>query len=366
MDQDRLLLGLVDQSCDFAIVFLDTGGTIVGWSRGAEYVFGHSEADAVGKPAGILFTAQDRAAGLDIHEMQVASQVGAAEDDRWMERADGSLFWAVGVLTAIKDESGRLLGYVKMLRNRTDLKEQLEGLRSQVAALEQSGSRKDVFISTLSHELRGPLAPIANAVHLIRSTVPHAASVEHMLKVIERQMLVLQRLVDDLLDTSRIGAGKIDLEKQRLTLREVLEAAIEDTQALARSKGHEVRLILPAGEIVFDGDRKRLHQVFVNLLTNAVKYTPAGGRIRVSGTVEGREGVTRVEDNGIGIGPDMLPRIFELFTQVEEARKHSQGGLGIGLALVRNLVSLHGGSVQVRSEGPGKGSEFIVRLPLAR
>jgi PAS domain S-box-containing protein len=365
VDSERLLHRLVAQSSDIAIVFVDPGGRITGWSGGAAYVFGYAPEEVVGGPAAVLFPAEDREAGVDRHEMDLAKTAGAAEDDRWMRKKDGSTFWANGVLTAVRDEDGSLLGYVKLLRNRTDLKEQVEGWRARVLALEQSIQRKDIFLSTLSHELRGPLAPLANAVHLIRSTAPPHSTVEPMVKVIERQMHVLQRLVDDLLDTTRIELGKITLTLEKLTIRQVLEAAVEDLRERAQAKGHELQLILPDGEIRIEGDRERLHQVFVNLLTNAIKYTPSGGRIRVSATTEGQEAVARVEDSGIGIGAEMLPRIFELFTQVEAARGYSEGGLGIGLSLVRNFVALHGGSVQVRSEGLDKGSEFVVRLPLA-
>ena len=366
MDTDRLLHRLVEQSCDLAIVFLDPGGQIVRWSGGAAFVFGYEADEIVGRPAGALFPSEDRQAGMDRHEIAVARIAGASEDDRWMQRKDGSLFWATGVLTSVEDESGNVIGFVKVLRNRTDLKEHVDGWKARVQALEHALHRKDVFISTLSHELRGPLAPLANAVHMIRSTAPPHETVEHMVKVIERQMLVLQRLVDDLLDLTRVGHGKIALELERLTLREVLEAVVEDLQERARSKNQKLALVLPEGEIFVDGDRKRLHQVFVNLVTNAIKYTPPGGDIRVHATAEGDEAVTRVEDTGIGIGQDMLPRIFELFAQDDASRRYSEGGLGIGLSLVRDLLSLHGGTVQVRSEGPGKGSEFVVRLPLAK
>jgi two-component system CheB/CheR fusion protein len=365
MDTQLFMQRLVEQSCDLAITFLDPSGRIIVWSGGAEYVFGYRGDEAEGQPAGILFVPKDREAGVDRHEQALAAAAGSAEDDRWMQRKDGSQFWANGVLTSIKDPSGGLLGFVKILRNRTDLKEQLEVSHARGQRLEESVRRKEVFLSTLSHELRAPLAPMSNALHILRTVVPRNDTGDQMLKVIDRQLLVLQRLVDDLLDTTRIEHGKIAVDLEVLPVRQVLEAAIEDTRELSRAKGHDLQLILPSGEMQIEADRKRIHQVFINLLTNAIKYTPAGGRIRVSATIEDEEAVTRIEDNGIGIGADMLPRIFELFTQVDSARELSGGGLGIGLALVRDLVSLHHGTVQVRSEGLGKGSEFVVRLPLA-
>jgi PAS domain S-box-containing protein len=158
MDNHWLLQRLVEQSCDLAILFLDLSGRIIGWGGGAAYVFGYEAAEIVGRPSAMLFIPGDREAGLDRHEIEVARNTGSAEDDRWMQRKDGSKFWATGVLTAIRDEAGEVAGFAKVLRNRTDLKEQIEGLRARVIELDQSGRRKDVFISTLSHELRGPLA----------------------------------------------------------------------------------------------------------------------------------------------------------------------------------------------------------------
>jgi signal transduction histidine kinase len=175
---------------------------------------------------------------------------------------------------------------------------------------------------------------------------------------------VLQRLVDDMLDLSRVGAGKIELQRRVVSLNEILRSAVESTRSAVAAQRHTLDLLLPDGDVFVEGDPDRLHQVFVNLINNAVKYTPAGGRIWVKGTAEPGEAVARVEDSGVGIPHEMLPRIFDLFTQTESTRGMSQGGLGIGLALVKNLVSLHGGSVQAKSDGPGKGSEFTVRLPL--
>ena len=360
------LLGLMfAQAEDHAIVLADPSGSILHWSYGAERVFGYPAAAMIGKPLGALFRPEDRAAGIPEQERAIALAGSDAEDDRWMARADGSTFWATGTLFALRDAAGTVVAFAKMLRNRTDLKEQLETLRGRVEGLEATGRRKDEFISTLSHELRAPLMPIATAVGLIRMYAANDESTTQAVKVIERQMHVLQRLVDDLLDTTRIEAGKMQLDLRRIAIGPVLSQAIEDCAPMIRQKEHEVKLILPAQEYFVKGDRDRLHQVLVNLVTNAAKYTPHRGVIRVSATPEGNEVAITVEDNGIGIGPETLPGIFELFTQVESARGLSQGGLGIGLALVKNLVALHGGSVQVRSDGLGKGSQFVVRLPLA-
>jgi PAS domain S-box-containing protein len=361
---ERFLKLFAEQSHEHAIALLDAAGRITWWSPGAERLFGYPADEIVGRQGARLFTPEDNERGLAEHELAVAIEHGSAEDDRWMQRMDGSRFWASGVMVALRAADGSLLGLAKVLRDRTDLKEQLETLGNQVHALDQQARRKDVFLSTLSHELRNPLSPLANAVAIIRMSAPPSAEVEYALKVVERQMDLLRRLVDDLLDLSRIGAGKIELKRSRVTLHELLERAVEATRPLVDERRHRLEVLLPPAPIEMEVDPERLVQVFVNLLGNAAKYTPADGTIWITATTEGLEAVIRFEDTGVGIPADMLPRIFELFTQVESSQPLAGGGLGIGLALVKNLVAQHGGSVQVRSEGAGKGSEFTVRVPL--
>jgi PAS domain S-box-containing protein len=361
---ERLLRAFAHQSQEHAIALLDPGARISWWSAGAERIFGYAADEIVGQPGARLFTPEDNGKGLAEHEVAVAIDQGCAEDDRWMQRQDGSRFWASGVLVALHDTDGSLLGFAKVLRDRTDLKEQLETLRNHARQLDLEARRKDVFLSTLSHELRNPLAPLANAVAIIRMSVPVTPEVEYALKVVERQMDLLRRLVDDLLDLSRIGAGKIQLKRTRVPLHELVERAVEATRPLVIERKHRLEVLLPPAPIELDADPERLVQVFVNLLGNAAKYTPSCGTLWIKATLEGHEAVIRFADTGVGIPTDMLPRIFDLFTQVEASQPLSQGGLGIGLTLVKNLVAQHGGSVQVRSEGVGKGSEFIVRLPL--
>jgi two-component system CheB/CheR fusion protein len=320
----------------------------------------------VGQSAARLFTPEDQARGAAEHELEVAGADHPAEDDRWQERADGSRFWASGLLVGLRDAGGRLVGYAKVLRNRTSVKEQLETLRNQAQTLNELSTRREAFLSTVAHELANPLGPLTNAVHIIRTTVAPSKELEFALRVIERQSDMLRKLVGDLLEFSRVGVGKVTLDVKRLSLHDVLEQVVEDCRGHATQRRHELLLLLPRAPIVVDADHERLRQVFLNLVTNAIKYTHPGGRISVKATTEGEEAVVRIEDTGVGIPTEMLPRIFELFTQVETTRPMAQGGLGIGLALVKELVDLHGGSVQVVSEGPGKGSEFSVRLPLPR
>lgn len=361
---DELLRLLVEQTKEFAIILQDVDGRITWWNQGAEEIFDIPGAEAVGKHVSMLFAPEDIERGIPEHEIVTAKADAAAEDDRWMARSNGSRFWAIGVLIPVRGSQGELLGFGKILRNRTDIREQLETARNQAETWEASSRRKDLFLSTLSHELRNPLAPLSSAVQLIRLSAPATPEMEYCLKIIDRQVESLRRLVDDLLDVSRIGAGKVELKKEAVALNDIFQRVVESVRPLVRQRRHRLEVLLPPSPIIVEADPARLEQVFVNLINNAAKYTPEAGRIWVKGTIEGDEAVVHIEDTGIGIPHDMLPRIFELFTQVESSRDQSQGGLGIGLSVVKNLVTLHGGSVQVSSEGPGKGSVFSVRLPL--
>ena len=225
--------------------------------------------------------------------------------------------------------------------------------------------RKDEFMATLAHELRSPLAPILNAVHILKQRGQDDQQLARAGDIIARQVEQASRLLDDLLDASRIKEGKVALRRTRMTLASVLEQAIEASRPLLEQQGHHFELDVPAGPVYLDADPARLVQVFSNLLNNAAKYTDPGGRVRLSLRVHGHHAVVSVADTGIGLDPDMRSRIFEVFTQVEPEAQQAQGGLGIGLALVKSLVELHGGEVEARSEGLGRGSEFLVRLPIS-
>ncbi|HUP29007.1 MAG TPA: PAS domain-containing sensor histidine kinase [Usitatibacter sp.] len=363
-DTTLLLRLIYERAREHALIFLDPTGRIAAWAPAAQEVFGWTAEEVTGRHVSVLFVPEDIAMGIPEHEMQVALLNGTAEDDRWSMRADGARFWASGALTALHHE-GRHVGFCKVVRNRTEVREQVEKLRNQALEGEANLRRQDAFFTTLSHELRNPLAPLANAVGIIRMSAPPSKEVEYALRVIERQTDLMERLVGDLMDVSRVGAGKVMLERERMDVCEALRHAIDDCRPIAEQRRHRIDFLPVGGEIFVLADADRLHQVFVNLITNAVKYTPPAGHIWVKASYEGDEAVVRVEDNGVGLPPDMVPRIFDLFTQVEASRGESQGGLGVGLSLVKNLVELQGGSVQAKSDGPGKGSEFTVRLPLA-
>jgi PAS domain S-box-containing protein len=232
-------------------------------------------------------------------------------------------------------------------------------------ALREAHRHKDEFLATLAHELRSPLAPLRNALEVVR--VAGEADPEALARargIMERQLRQMVRLIDDLLDVSRISRGKVELRKERLTLAAVLESALETMRPTLDGSGRDLVLDLPAEPVFLEADFTRLAQVFANLLHNAVKYTEQGGQLRLQARREGASIVVRVKDDGVGIPAESLPRVFDMFTQVDRSTGASRGGLGVGLSIVRNLVTLHGGTVEALSEGPGRGAEFVVRLPV--
>lgn len=233
-------------------------------------------------------------------------------------------------------------------------------------ALLQAHRRKDEFLATLAHELRNPLAPIRFAVHLFKSPAVAPAEFQRTVAVVERQVEQMARLLDDLLDVSRISHGKLSLRREPVDLATVVDRAVETSQPLLQSREHPLRIHLPSAPLRFEADPVRLAQVLSNLLNNAAKYSPPGRPITLEAAHREDEVILSVRDEGLGIPADMLPRVFDIFAQVKRSSDHSQGGLGIGLSLVRGIVELHGGEVEARSDGPDRGSEFLVRLPARR
>ncbi|MGE0331777.1 MAG: ATP-binding protein [Ramlibacter sp.] len=232
-------------------------------------------------------------------------------------------------------------------------------------ALHAADRQKDAFIATVAHELRNPLAPIRNAVHILMRKGREDLQLVWTREVIDRQVAQMARLLDDLMDVSRIRENKIELRKSRVTLDSILDSAIEVSRPLLEQKGHHLELSIVKGAVYVQADPHRLSQVFSNLLNNAAKYTPPGGRISLSVRTEPHRAVVTIKDTGIGISAEMLPKIFEMFTQARNTPNRAEGGLGIGLSLAKSLIELHGGSIEVRSEGLGSGSEFIAFVPLA-
>jgi signal transduction histidine kinase len=279
-------------------------------------------------------------------------------------RKDGSRFWGLGAVTPIRADDGTLRGFGKIVADRTDLKELQDTLQSRNEALARADELKNRFLATLAHELRNPQAVLANSAGVLRRHAASDAQLEAVAAMIERQVQQTQRLIDDLSDLARSARGRIELRVRRLDLREVARLAAEAVQSAMAERRHSLATGLSNLPVPVDADADRIQQVMINLLTNAVRYTPPGGRIFLSVAAEGEEGVVRIQDTGAGIPPGQLADIFELFTQVHPDNVESRAGMGIGLALARELVTLHGGTIQARSDGIGRGSEFIVRLPL--
>jgi signal transduction histidine kinase len=267
------------------------------------------------------------------------------------------------------DERNRVIATLQQkaaaLETETKQRALLEGaLRSKIDELAEVDRRKDEFLAMLGHELRNPLAPVTTALQLMRIHENEPSRVARSREIVERQIEHMTRLIDDLLDVSRITRGKIELREQPLLLTSVIEQAVEGARPLIDERGHRVVLDLPPEPVTFMADPARLSQVFANLLNNAAKYTDVGGRIWLRARVEGGDLVVGVKDDGPGLTPSLKKNAFELFMQGPQTRARARGGLGIGLTLVRRLVELHGGSVEALSDGPGRGTEIVVRLPL--
>jgi two-component system, sensor histidine kinase len=245
------------------------------------------------------------------------------------------------------------------------IRESLAASERAEEALREADRRKDEFLAILAHELRNPLAPIRNSLHIQRLTSHNDPATERLVEMMERQVNHMVRLVDDLLEISRISRGRIELRKESVEIAAVVESAVETSRPLIETRHQQLVVEVPPEPLILEGDPVRLAQVFANLLNNATKYTDIGGQIWLTVRREGQAVAISVRDSGVGIPAEMLPRVFELFTQVDRSAGRAQGGLGIGLTLVKSLVEMHGGSVAVHSEGCGKGSEFVVRLPLA-
>ncbi len=268
----------------------------------------------------------------------------------------------------IYDQLGRVYSDVIVLNRELARKNaEVERLNAEVnrqaRRLEEADRRKNEFLAVLGHELRNPLAPLSNALALLGLGDSDQETVQWTKDIMGRQVRQMVRLVDDLLDLSRIMEGKLMICKERVELAAVIADAVETARPVIDAKGHELTVSLPDGAVILDADPMRLSQALTNLLNNAAKYSEPSGHIDLSAHMEGNEVVIGVRDDGVGIAPEMLPRIFDLFTQDGLLADLSQGGLGVGLALVKSLVEIHGGVVQSRSEGLGRGSEFLVRLP---
>ena len=352
------------QEAEHALILLNEGGEVLSWAGAASKMFGYASEEMLGSTLDRLFTREDLERGELANEFTTARSHGTGEDDRWLVRKDGLRIWVSGVLTALRRTDGQLAGFSKIFRDRTDTRAQLDTLSNRLEAAVKADQRKSIFIGTLAHELRNPLGPLTNAAHIIQLSFADKPEITYPLKIIDRQVKFIGALVDELLELTRIGTGKVSLNVERVELQQIIAHAVETCSAQLAEKRQTLEVLTPRS-IMIEADSVRLQQVFMNLIGNSSKFSPVGSKIWIKATVEGEEVAVRVEDKGKGIPSDLLPHIFELFTQASAERDEaSRSGLGLGLNLVKSFVELHHGTVQARSEGVGKGTDFTVRLPL--
>ena len=354
--QEQAILASIVATSDDAIISKTLDGQILTWNGGAQRLFGYSAEEAIGQPITLLIPPERHAEERGLLErLSRGEHIDHFETVRVTK--DGRLIDISLTVSPIRDSSGKVVGASKVARDITERKQ-------AELALRDVDRRKDEFLAILAHELRNPLAPIRNSLHILRLTSQHDPVGERVGDMMDRQVSHMVRLVDDLLEVSRITSGKIALRKERVDLAAVVKNSVETSRPLIEAVEHHLMLAFPAEPLIVDGDPIRLAQVFANLLNNSAKYTDAGGEIRITAHSEDGWAVVSVRDTGAGIPREMLPSVFELFTQIDRHADRAQGGLGIGLTLVKSLVEMHGGTVQANSAGLGKGSEFVVRLPL--
>lgn len=356
---------------DYAIFLVDLSGLVTSWNPGAERLLGYRENEIIGKPAEIIFTADDRALGAPEAEMRGARENGRAQDRRRHQRQDGTKFWADGLMEALyTDDNKTLTGYVKIMRDNTALylaeEERKQLLLSEQAArhkAEEASRLKDEFLATVSHELRTPLNAIYGWAKILRSGRLDSDAAGNAVEIIERNARAQIQLIEDLLDVSRMITGKLRLEVQPVEPQAIILNQIDAVRPAADAKSIELKTDFNSSISVIYADPNRLQQIIWNLLSNAVKFTANGGLVKIELRAVDSEIEICVKDSGEGIAAKFLPFIFDRFRQAEEVTTRLHGGLGLGLAIVKNLIEMHGGRIWAESPGIGRGSTFTVRLP---
>jgi PAS domain S-box-containing protein len=354
-DEAQARLAAIIESSQDAIISKTLDGVIRTWNSGAERLFGYKAEEAVGRSITLIIP-PDRLS----EEREILSRLSRGERVEHYETVrmakDGRMLHISLTVSPVRDAEGRIIGASKVARDITERMQAVEALR-------EADRRKDEFLALLAHELRNPLAPLRNGLEVMRLAPENAEVVAKARSMMDRQLSHMVRLVDDLLDISRINRNKMELRCAWVLLEDVISNAVETARPTLDAAGHELTVSLPPEPVYLFADLTRLSQVFSNLLNNSAKYTERGGHVWITAAHDGNQAVVMVRDTGIGIPAEALPTIFEMFSQVDRSIERSTGGLGIGLALVKRLVEKHGGTVEAESPGLGKGSTFTVRLP---
>jgi PAS domain S-box-containing protein len=365
LNAQREWLRVTLESIGDAVIATDTDGCITFMNPVAEALTGWSADDALRQPLESVFHIVNEYTNEPVESpvtkvLRHGNIVGLA-NHTVLIRKDGSRIPIDDSGAPIRS-SGRLVGVVLVFHDITVRRQLEREVQAHVERLTQADRRKDEFLAMLAHELRNPLAPMRNGGELLQATITSEDMVRQIGAMFERQVTHLTRLIDDLLDVSRITRGRVDLRRSPVALRAVLERAIEMAEPLIHERDHQLSVVLPSSTVMVDGDETRLTQVFSNLFSNAAKFTEPGGRITVGSTIDDGQVVVRVSDTGIGIEPKLLREIFELFVQAHSSLDRNRGGLGLGLTVAKALIEMHGGTVEAHSDGIGKGSAFTVRL----
>ena len=366
--RERELLEATLVSIGDAVIATDRQGVVTLMNAVAEKLTGWQEREAIGRSLGQIFhivneETREEAENPARRALSEGRIVGLANHTVLIAK-DGTEWPLDDSAAPIKTASGQTEGAILVFREISERKRHEEQLMRQAVELEEADHRKDEFLATLAHELRNPLSPLSNALQLWPFVENNRAEARCLRGLMDRQVRQMTRLIDDLMDVSRITSGKVHLHRQRIDVVTVIHEAVEAIKPLVEVAAQQLTLALPTHPLYVEGDVERLTQIFGNILNNAAKYSGRGGVIWVSAEVQDGKVVVKVRDNGPGIPPHMLKKIFEMFRQGDNSLERAHGGLGIGLTLVKRLVEEHGGTVEARSEGPGKGSEFIVTLPV--
>jgi PAS domain S-box-containing protein len=362
---------MVEAVKDYAVFMLDPNGLIMSWNPGAERIKGYRSDEIVGSHFSRFYPAADVEARKPDKELEIAVSEGRYQEEGWRVRKGGTTFWASVTITPVRDAQGKLRGFAKVTQDLTARRQaeeqRLQLLREQAARAEaeKTNQAKDQFLAVLSHELRTPLNAIVGWAHLLRAAPSlEQTQVARGLEAIDRNAAIQTQIVSDVLDISRMTSGKLRLAPRRVDANEVVSAAMDTIRPAADAKQIDLSASLQEPGAFVYGDADRLQQVVWNILQNAVKFTPTGGRVEASVARRDSHIEIAIADTGAGVPADFLPHVFDTFRQADSSSSRKHGGLGLGLAIVKQLVELHGGRVEARSEGEGRGTTVTIRLPL--